>query len=708
MRKFYFTIMTVLFALVSMTASAATYDLPEGEDAILASEAYGMKLTTAYNFVGWTVNGEAIGGDGFTFGDQNPDMPLMNLTAGGPFAVTNSGLENMWCQGTYLRKSANGMDTSGQSGPRWIGYSNMRKGQIIVVQATVGWNKGEEVRYNDENGNNEFIICNAYRYNVSGDWQMHFYNEYEQPMQVEIITDEIHALQNADLEEGQDSKADGFFYFRVLQDGPVYIMVGRNAVVQGIQIWSPNDEPEFVNAPTCTVAETNGSAREIVFKTSPTNYGNPTYVFYSVDGEMPIALTEEGLLDVENTFGSLDDIPDGYIGDGMPAESGVYVHVDANDDESSDGVEDNIVTVKAVAVSSTGVISEIVDLKVDVSYIQLNAPTLTLVGFDGTERLYKVNWTSNVGNDVEYTVTYEADGNSAVEISVGDVISFSQNVVVTVSAGNAYEDGVCTQDADVPGIVFKRKFTPGYDDNQEPLHDWDFQNLTEEALSMIKGQVIDHYAILDDNGAEIETYTVEQYENKEYPEGADLKPIQKYFGWDSADSRNTNRHWRTWIPTYETDGEGNPTETIASSVYAEDETGMFHDLVVDNSHSSYSTIAIFTNQSGLFFMNRGTINVQPVQYGEYVVLNTNGGTTVTKSEASATGCELSIGQSVYVYNIDIYTYDELPEVPEELVAVEGIAAKTAKSRGTYNVAGQRVNAGYKGFVIKNGRVVYQK
>jgi hypothetical protein len=702
MRKFY---SLVLSALVAMPLAVNAQTMTE-ENETLANYKDGYRLETDVNFVGSAVNGEPITpATGLQFNGQT-DYKINGTALD---KVTNTGLEFLavhtmknnigWSEGKALSSSSN---------ERWISISNLRVGQILVFEVSDA---------------SRFMVNSGGVDKNTANWD----DVPVDPLIAQPISDEIHELQELaagqeESQEGGDAQeggADSFVYYEVINEGPLYINFKGGKVngtatpnyLSRFQIWSPNGEDEVVAAPTFEVAETNGSAREIIFKTSPSTYGNPVYVFYSVDGEMPIALTEEGLLDVENTFGSLDDIPDGYIGDGMPSESGVYVHVDANDDESSDGVEDNIVTVKAVAVSSTGVISEIVDLKVDVSYIQLNAPTLTLVGFDGTERLYKVNWTSNVGNDVEYTVTYEADGNSAVEISVGDVISFSQNVVVTVSAGNAYEDGVCTQDADVPGIVFKRKFNPGTNEQQEPLHDWDFQNLTEEVSSMINGQVIDHYAILGDNGEELEIFTIEQYENNEYPEGAELKPIQKYFGWDALDARDGGRFWRTEIVTYVLDGEGIPTTTRESAVYADEQTGIFHDLVVDNSHPSYSTIAIYAvpgNNKGLYFMSRGTINVQPVQYGEYVVLNTNGGTTVTKSEASATGCELSIGQSVYVYNIDIYTYDELPEVPEELVAVEGIAAKTAKSRGTYNVAGQRVNAGYKGFVIKNGRVVYQK
>lgn len=722
MRKFYSLIAFVVLSVVSLTASAA-YDLPEDETAFLATEAYNMRLVKAYNFVDWTVNGEAIEGTGFTFGEQNVALPLMNLTAGGPFPVTNVGLENMYAQGTYLRKTANGMDTSGQSGPRWIGFNGMSKGTVIVIQATVGsTNKGEQ-RYNDENGNSEFIIANAYRYNVNSDWAMHFYNENDQSMQVEVITDEVHAAQDADLEEGQESKADGFFYFRVLEDGPVYFAVGRNAVVQGIQFWMSNDAAEAITPPSMKVVGVDGEARQLEFKPGESTYGNKVVTYYSTDGDDPVFLKDSEEIDHyegddpvykkvldESQFVKDDETGTIWYGPNAPfnAEDG-YIYVDASDDEDGDGK----VTVKAVSVSeSTRVISAIQEIEVYVGEIQLNEPTLTLAGINGTERTYKMTWNNNTlcgepydfifENGEDLYVEYEWDSETNSNPAFDATFSSETTIKMTVRV-EGYIDGVTEIEVYEAG----ENYSPIAEEGE---HDWDFQNLTQEQLNMINQQVIDHYYIEDEDGNVKATYTIEEFEAGVGDDGTDLlgdNVLPAYFvcGWDGSDSRNNARHWRTWIPTYELDDNSQPTTTIASSAYAEDKTGLLDGLTLDNNHPSYSTMAIFTDKSGLFFMSKGTLKVNEVKYGQIVVLTTNTGVTVAKVDNAPEGYEFTIGQGTYVYSIDIVTPDVLPEVPEELVGVEGVKAADAKKGVRYNLAGQRVNKAYKGLVIEDGKVL---
>lgn len=707
MRKFY---SLVLSALVAMPLAVNAQTMTE-ENETLANYKDGYRLETDVNFVGSAVNGEPITpATGLQFNGQT-DYKINGTALD---KVTNTGLEFLavhtmknnigWSEGKALSSSSN---------ERWISISNLRVGQILVFEVSDA---------------SRFMVNSGGVDKNTANWD----DVPVDPLIAQPISDDIHELQElaagqeqggGESQEGGDAQeggADSFVYYEVINEGPLYINFKGGKVngtatpnyLSRFQIWSPNGEDEVVAAPTYEVAEVNGSARELVFKSSASTYGNPTYVFYSVEGDDPVVLTEEGTLDVEATFGSLEGIPNDYIGDGMPYEPNTYAHVDANDDESSDGALDKIVTVKAVAVSSTGVVSEIVTFQIDVNAIKLNDPTLTLVGFDGTLRAYKVNWTRNIAKDVEVTFSYAADNGAEVEIGLGDVIKFAEHATVTVAAGTAYDKGVCEQDADLPGVVFQRKFDAGVDaETGEPLHDWDFQYLSEEVLDKINGEIIDHYAIFDDNGAETATFTIEQYQNGDYPEeeGDNIKPVQKYFGWDALDTRMAGRHWRTWIPTYDVDGDGNPTETIVSSVYAEDETGLLHDMEVENSHPKWSTLAIHTvNHEGLRWDGSGTMKMNNVKYGEYVVVTSNNGTVVHTADTAADSYTLNVSSGTYLYNIDIYTYDDLPEVPEELVAVEGVEAKPVKKAATYNIAGQQVDDSYKGFVIQGGRTIYKK
>ena len=172
---------------------------------------------------------------------------------------------------------------------------------------------------------------------------------------------------------------------------------------------------------------------------------------------------------------------------------------------------------------------------------------------------------------------------------------------------------------------------------------------------------------------------------------------------DGSDNRNVNRHWRTWIPTYQLDEEGNPTTTIESSVYAEETTGLFDGLVVDNEHPNYSTMAIFTDQSGLYIMNKGTIEVKDVKYGEIIMLESNGGTTCVVCEDPYNPLVISIGAGTYLYSIDLFTYNDLPD------AINEINATTLNSGIVYTIDGRVVNKNadlnglQRGLYILNGK-----
>ena len=300
--------------------------------------------------------------------------------------------------------------------------------------------------------------------------------------------------------------------------------------MQGIQFWMSNDAAEAITPPSLKVVGVDGEARQLEFKPGESTFGSKVVTYYSTDGDDPVFLKEvfdhydyvyetdgegnviynEGepvvkeeipvykkvldesqFVDVDNTI---------YYGPNAPfnPDDG-YIYVDASDDEDGDGK----VTVKAVSVSeSTLVISEIQEIEVNVGEIQLNAPTLTLVGINGKERTYKMTWNNNTlcgepygfifENGEELYVEYDWDSETNSNPAFGATFSSETTIKMTVRV-EGYIDGVTEIEVYEAG----ENYSPIAEEGE---HDWDFQNLTQEQLNMINQQVIDHYYIEDEDG----------------------------------------------------------------------------------------------------------------------------------------------------------------------------------------------------------------
>ena len=130
---------------------------------------------------------------------------------------------------------------------------------------------------------------------------------------------------------------------------------------------------------------------------------------------------------------------------------------------------------------------------------------------------------------------------------------------------------------------------------------------------------------------------------------------------------------------------------------------MFDGLVVDNQHPDYSTMAIFTNQSGLYFMSKGTIEVKDVKYGEIVMYTTNGGTQVIVNEDPYEPLVINVAAGTYVYNIDVLTYENLPD------EIKNVLGDKVMDSTVYSIDGRVVNRNadinslQKGMYILNGK-----
>lgn len=736
MRKLYPPLLAALLLSLPLSLSAQTMT---EENETLANYEDGYRLEKDVNFVEATVNGVAIEpAYSLEYGEEVPGVKINNYV---PQYLTNSGLEFMSIQlpGNGIDWPAN-KELRSTKNERWIGLHGLREGQIVVFEVS--------------NQDAASFVVNSVACNGNTGWA----DTPQDPLVLEEISQAIHDIQDLaapEPEEGEEpqSVADAFRYFKVINSGACFIKFNGKTpnYIPRFQIWSPAGEAEVVSTPSLKVVGVDGEARQLEFKPGESTFGSKVVTYYSTDGEDPVflkeseeidhydyvyetdadgntVLDEEGnpvvaeeipvykkVLD-ESQFVTDDETGQVFFGPNAPfnVEDG-YISVDASDDEE-DGNPDGKVTVKAVSVSeSTRVISDIQVIEVSVGEIQLNAPTLTMVGINGKERTYKMAWNNNTLCGERYKFTYENGEGVVIEHewdeetnsnpAFNETLSSESSVKVTVEA-DGYLPGVVEMDVFEPGENYARV-------DEEAEHDWDFQNLTDEQLALINQEVIDHYYIEDEDGNVKATYTIDEFEQGIGEDGTDLTGddvLTAYVacGWDGSDSRNAARHWRTWIPTYELDENDEPTTTIASSVYAEDGTGLFEGLTVDNSHPNYSTMAIFTDKSGLMFLSKGTLKVDNVKYGEIVVLTTNTGVTVAKVTDAPEGYEFSIGANVYVYNIDIFTPDVLPEVPEEIVGVEDIKTPVAKTGVRYNLAGQKVDASYKGIVIIDGKAVLVK
>lgn len=708
MRKFY---PPLLVALMMLPLSLGAQTMTE-ENETLANYEDGYRLEKDVDFVGATVNGTAIEpAYSLEYGTDVSDVKINSYV---PKFLKNAGLEFMsiqlpgngidWPSGKGLRSTKN---------ERWIGIHDLREGQILVFDLS---SKDEA----------QFVV-NSIACNGNTGWA----DTPQDPLILEEISAQIHDLQDLSApepEEGEEavSVADGFRYYKVINNGAVYIKFNGKVgnMLYRFQIWSKAGEAEVVSVPTLTLDAVKDDSRQIGFKPGGSTYGNPCTTWWGIvdkgeealflidsdeidhydpiyedreDEEGNIVKVEVGSVPVYKKIFDPELVVDGMYGEREYDPEVGSAQLFASDDEDGDGY----VTIQAATVSSTGVFSDIVTMNVAVGVVTLNAPTFTWIGVDGKDRIYSVNWINNTlcgETNIKYTVETEnsyEEYESLNDVTVRSAVSVKATVEV-----EGYEKGEGEKTVDAPGLELSHA---GVGNEQTEDHNWDFQALSDDALDKING-IVDHYAIYDADGNVIRTYTVEESDNGEIPDEDDeiKEPVMKRFGWDASDNRNAARHWRTEVVTYEDeisqDEDGNEvvTPVRVGAEYAEDEIGLFKGLTVDNSHPSYSTMAIFTDKSGLYFMSKGTIAINPesIKYGEYIMLVTNTGTTITQylSEDDLT---LNINAGVYVYSVDIFTYDDLPEIP---LAIDGVTS-SSKSAMIYTIGGVRVAALQKGINI---------
>lgn len=743
MRKFYSLIAFVVLSVVSLTASAWSYDMSV-ENEVLQSEAYNYRPYKIYNFFGGTYydgtdmvpltteDGVNVKGDGcLTLSSEKAAFKLNGFDVFQVMAPVQ--MNNFYIQiGTgaiNLRAGVNkdGLHNYG-SGSRFIAIADVKEGQIIVCQWGVTSNRASVVQ--PSSAIKDATACTF-----------------------EDITEEIHAAQDANApnaEGGQEPQPihDNFSYWRATGDGIFVIELQRDCCIQGLQIWIDATAAEAISSPTLKVVKVDGESRTLEFKPGESTMGSKVVTYYSTDGDDPVFLKE--VLDHYDYVYETDETGNVIYNEGEPVVKEVipvykkvldeeaiaeydgafgpnpafnpedgYIIVDASDDDDDDGT----VIIKAVSVSeSTHVISEILSLNVSIKEIQLNSPSLTLVGIDGKERLYKVTWANNTQCGEPYNFVFENgegiyeeydwDNEKNSNPIFASTLGSGESIRVTVSV-EGYLDGVVEQTVLDKGIEYNRV-------DLSKDHDWDFVNESNETKKLLKGELIERYYIVDPETGEPTYYTIAEYEDGQDALGNDISEAQPEYKksgwtWDSSAGRATLN------VILETDAE---TGEVISATYAKDAANILGDGLTVScppNAKNNSTIMHYVDKSGLglTFMSKPTFTFERSIFkpGQLVVFTVgegggsnymNGTTQIVDScpeDALYTvTLPLLSGGYCHLLSIDIYTRENLPEDPYT-VGVEGVKAADAKKGVRYNLAGQRVNKAYKGLVIEDGKVL---
>ncbi|MCM1312822.1 MAG: hypothetical protein NC206_10560 [Bacteroides sp.] len=702
MKKIYSLITTVLLGVTS-SVSAVNVNLTEE-----ATTPEGYRVTRLYNFVAGSVNnGEQTITDGLVLSDVKEDFKLNKWET---YQVKNEGFENFYIAiGTAALNvtSTHGLRNYG-SGSRWFAINDIKEGQVIVFDA-------------GQTESRDFDVS---------------------PLSTNVVnlTDSIHAVQESMDNDGDgepDNVNDGLVYWRMTETGRVDVALGRGMYCAAIAIMTSDNAPETIDNPTQKLASVDGSYRKITVKSSSSSYGNPTKVYYSLDGSSPINMrdtdvelrkdttwvtNEEGEIVVDEEGNpQIDHIDIVYVQEPVQDESGEWgdwiyeneIEISEGDDEDGDG----FVTVSVACITDEGVMSTVSSVTYSVGDIVLNAPVLTLVGMSETARNYQLSWTNNTLCEEDYVFTYEANTGEAGEMYIGDIISLTDGVVVTVSA-EGYTDGVLVMnEVDRQGVSYSRKNAELAAEGQ---HDWDFQNLSEDMLKMLEGKVVDYYYTLtyNENGEVIDTvkYDAEKIDNGEIEEPDNMETAYKYYGWNEPEAGKYRTTLHVIVDTLVNEETG---EITTNAYYDEEKTGVFDGLTINcpPNAANNSCIFIYTNtELGAYFMAKPTITVDNTVYGEYVVMGLGyGGSNYTTSTWST--CEMNenpegpyettLASGTHVFYIDIYTSNDLPDI------IEKVEGNNATFANVYSIDGRLVRANAnvgnalnglaKGIYIMNGK-----
>lgn len=713
MKKLYTIAALAAMFLGSLTANAQEEgpkcSLPQ-ENEVLMSETFHMRLFKTWDFLAKTVNGKAFVGP-LTFGPNDTSMPACDGYR--PQPILNAGLKG-WHMGigNIELNDSKGLYNN-KNGIRYVILTGLKAGQIISIENTSGSEKLSERVY-AEDGSYEDIKIHDYAVNAcriqnaSPDgkypgWTISYLeNQNTDDKNVVMeITDSIHAEQALnptiiEKEEGNDTiYHDNFRYFRAVIDGPLYIAMGKNAAIQGVQIWIDAYAEESVSVPTYQLTSVNGQVREFDCVCGESTFGADCKIMYGFP-------EEDGYSEPDNEY-------DGTI------------IVSPDEDYNGDGK----VSVECMTVSDLGTKSEIVTFDVDIADITLNAPVLTLVGFNGEERTYQIEWTNNTL--CKEVVTFKASGDDddvfLEEPKAGDLITVKKNATVSVSA-TGYTDNTTTIDVDYPGVTIVRKNTP----EEEGANDIDLVKPTQEQIDLVKGNKIESVYIEDAEGNKT-YYTEEEYKIGEANDGTDLSGdnvvvVKVDGGWNEWDGSRNRTTLKVITDTIVTPGE-EQNDTTYQYHYAEDKAHFFPEgIKFECGPNSAGTSQVLNylgnNDLGITCMSAPTLTFDRsiLKAGELVAItigaaggsnylsaDANGQTTKTLVYIAPVEEPLKVTlprpatNFCHILNINFFTLPDLPEDQYDPVAVESIADTTIAPVEIYSISGTKANGLQKGINI---------
>ncbi|MCD8236203.1 MAG: hypothetical protein LUD00_06020 [Prevotellaceae bacterium] len=720
MRKIYSLITAVLLGS-SLASNAANTTVTVSEEAVAHLENY--RLAKLYDFVAWTYNGEEL--PEWKYSDTKASFKVNNWAASPTdvFQVTTEGLNNLYLQdtgGQYPRTLASEPGKAcgifnGSKGGRIFSIGDLKVGMIVVLQG----------------GSND----------ASKPWSQTILT-YED--NIYNLTDSIHSVQEA-LDNDGDGEADGINdglrYYRIESDGRLDLSLERSNWIAAYAILINKDMAEYVETPVQKLTKVEHAYRKIEVKSYSSSFGTPVKTYYSIDGNSPINMRdtevelsrdttwvtneETGEIVIDEATGEpmIDHIDITYVQEPVQDEAGEWgdwiyeneIEISDGDDEDGDG----FITVKVASITDDGVMSGVSSLTYSVGDIVLNAPVLTLVGMNETARNYQLSWTNNTLCEEDYSFTYEANTGEVGEMVIGDIISLTDGVTVTVSA-EGYSDGVFVMnEVAEQGRSYTRKNAELAAEGQ---HDWEFQNLPEDMIKKLEGKVVDYYYTLtyDENGEVTDTvkYDAEKIDNGEIDEPDNMETAYKYYGWNAPEVGN-NYSRSTLHVIVDTLVNEETGEKTTNAYYDEEKTGIFNGLTVScpPNAANNSCIFIYTNaELGAYFMSKSTISVENTAYGEFVVMGLgSGGSNFTNRTWSS--CEMNedptgpysvnLAAGMHVFYIDIYTSDDLPDT------IEKVEGNNATFANVYSIDGRLVRANAnvgnalnglaKGIYIMNGK-----
>lgn len=693
MRKIYSFFAFAAMMMFSLVANAVDFTLPE-ENAILQNETYNMRLFKTWDFIALTVNGQAITPSTLALGAAD-DTGMPKVDGYAPTIVTNEGMEG-WYMGIgnmELNPDKGGIYCN-KNGVRYMIYSGLKEGQIVVVQTKAGTKLRDCVdgkQYNDIIPN----CCKIQKASADGlaaAWVASFLSNNNDSDVVAEITDEIHAIQDESAEHDEDGNVidgsvDSYRYFRVVRDGAMYMAFSDYAAITGFQIWIDAAADESVSAPGYKIVGVGGDARFVELTVGESTLGSECTVTY-------------GIMEEED---AANDDYEYNPGDG-------YFTVSENDDEDGDG----IVVVEAVTVSETGAKSEPVRFNISVGEITLSTPTLTLVGFSGEERQYSIGWTNNTLCGEDFIISYSGDdgntyGQFPANTGVGETISFINDVTVKVEA-KGYNEASVTETAVLAGTEINRKNAEKAAAEQ---HDWDFAHLSDFQKALIKQDesnpdVIEKCYIVVDNDTVY--YSTEEYIDGSSKDGVDLSdatPILKASGWAGFDAGRG----RTSLLVV----EGGNDQNADGFGYANDAAMVWDGLEISNppyvnsQNLQTSSILLYINDDlGLYLGSKPTITFprEAAAAGEYVVMYLGyGGSNYTNSRypvvyevPAGELLSVTLGNNPHLFWIDIYTYEPLPEDEYDATAINATKA-VQPIVGYYSLNGAKIAVPQKGINI---------